>query len=100
MNRRTALMLSMFLGGLTPRGLWAQTAGRKPAKTRDKALQPASRTEDPEDPATTGDEPAAPFAPSPAFNGGDIILRAIPKSRAASPTRRKPSLIGSSSALA
>ena len=28
MNRRTALMLSMFLGGLIPRGLWAQTAAQ------------------------------------------------------------------------
>ncbi len=29
MNRRTALMLSMFLGGLVPRGLWAQSAEPK-----------------------------------------------------------------------
>jgi hypothetical protein len=67
MNRRTALMLSIFLGGLIPRGLWAQTAARKSAKKGDKALQPASRTDDPEDPATASDEPAAPFAPEPGF---------------------------------
>ncbi len=65
MNRRTALMLSMFLGGLIPRGLWAQTV-RKPAK-RDKVLQPASRTDEPDDPAASGDEPASPFAPEPGF---------------------------------
>ena len=69
MNRRTALMLSMFLGGLIPRGLWAQTAARKSAKTRDKALQPASRSDDPDDAAVppTNDEPPAPFAPEPGF---------------------------------
>ena len=32
MNRRTALMLSMFLGGLIPRGLWAQTAAPQVAE--------------------------------------------------------------------
>jgi hypothetical protein len=67
MNRRTALMLSIFLGGLLPRGLWAQSAGRKSAKTRDKSLQPASRSDDPEDTPSAGDEPASPFAPEPGF---------------------------------
>ena len=69
MNRRTALMLSMLLGGLIPRGLWAQTAGRKSSKTRDKALQPVSRSDDPDDAAVppTNDEPPAPFAPEPGF---------------------------------
>jgi hypothetical protein len=69
MNRRTALMLSMFLGGLIPRGLWAQTAARKSSKTHDKALQPVSRSDDPDDAAVppSNDEPPAPFAPEPGF---------------------------------
>jgi hypothetical protein len=69
MNRRTALMLSMFLGGLIPQGLWAQTAGRKSSKTRDKALQPVSRSDDPDNAAVppSNDEAPAPFAPEPGF---------------------------------
>jgi hypothetical protein len=67
MNRRTALMLSMFLGGLLPRGLWAQTPARKSSKSRDKSLQPVSRGDDPDDAAVATDEPAAPFAPEPGF---------------------------------
>ena len=39
MNRRTALMLSMFLGGLIPRGLWAQTAG---ASRQSRATRPSA----------------------------------------------------------
>ena len=82
MNRRTALMLSMFLGGLLPRGLWAQTAGRKAAKARDKSLQPVSR-EDPDDAAVRGATSPRPRSPpSPAFNGADIRFRAIPRSPA------------------
>jgi hypothetical protein len=69
MNRRTALMLSMLLGSLIPRGLLAQTAGRKSTKSRDKALQPVSRRDDPDDVAVppANDEPPAPFAPEPGF---------------------------------
>jgi hypothetical protein len=69
MNRRTALLLSMFLGGLIPRGLWAQTARRKSTKSRDKALQPVSRRDDPDDATVppANDEPPAPFAPEPGF---------------------------------
>jgi hypothetical protein len=69
MNRRTALLLSMFLGGLIPKGLWAQTAARKSSKTRDKALQPASRSNDPDDAIVppANDEPPAPFSPEPGF---------------------------------
>jgi hypothetical protein len=67
MNRRTALTLSMFLGGLLPRGLWAQSAMRKSPKTRDKSLQPVARGDDPEDPAVATDEPPAPFSPEPGF---------------------------------
>ena len=69
MNRRTALMLSMLLGTLIPRGLWAQSAGRKSTKSRDKSLQPASRRDDPDDAAVppANDEPPAPFAPEPGF---------------------------------
>ena len=90
MNRRTALMLSMFLGGLLPRGLWAQTAARKTTKSRDKALQPAARRDDPDDPAAAADEPPAPFAPSPAFSGADTRSRATPRSPAARPARHRP----------
>ena len=42
MNRRTALLVSMLFAGLVPRGLWAQTGGRKPSKTRDKSFAPVS----------------------------------------------------------
>lgn len=69
MNRRTALILSILLGGLFPfSGLAdAQTAGtRKAAPTRDKTLRPVSRGNDPEEPAPN-DEPAAPFAPESGF---------------------------------
>ena len=69
MNRRTALMLSMLLGSLIPRGLLAQTVGRKSTKSRDKALQPVSRRDDPDDAVVppANDEPPAPFAPEPGF---------------------------------
>jgi len=68
MNRRTALMLSMLLGGLVPRSLWAQSGARKSSKTRDKTLAPvSSRTDDPDNSAAPEDEPAAPFAPEPGF---------------------------------
>ena len=68
MNRRTALMLSMLLGGLVPRSLWAQSGGRRSSKTRDKTLAPvSSRTDDPDDAAAPVDEPSAPFAPEPGF---------------------------------
>ena len=41
MNRRTALMLSMFFGGLAPGRLLAQGQGRRIANSRDRrALQP------------------------------------------------------------
>jgi hypothetical protein len=68
MNRRTALMLSMFLGGLFPRALWAQTSSRKPAKTRDKTLQPvSSHADDPAEGSTTVEDSSTPFAPEPGF---------------------------------
>ncbi|HKI18093.1 MAG TPA: hypothetical protein VKA15_09440, partial [Isosphaeraceae bacterium] len=68
MNRRTALMLSMFLGGLVPRSLWAQqTRSRRASSSRDKALGPAApRGDDPEANAV-GDDPPAPFANEPGF---------------------------------
>jgi hypothetical protein len=67
MNRRTALMLSM-LGGLVPQSLLAQSAARKSSKSRDKTFAPvSSRTDEPDDPATSGDEAPAPFAPEPGF---------------------------------
>jgi len=68
MNRRTALMLSMLLGGLVPRTLWAQSGGRRSSKTRDKTLAPvSSRNDEPDDAAAAVDEPSAPFAPEPGF---------------------------------
>jgi hypothetical protein len=68
MNRRTALMLSMLLGGVLPHTLWAQGAGRKTSKTRDKTFAPvSSRTDDPDDATAAPDEPPAPFAPEAGF---------------------------------
>jgi hypothetical protein len=66
MNRRTALMLSMF-GGLVPGSLWAQTAGRKSSKTRDKAFTPVSRDDERDDQASSADEAPSPFPPEPGF---------------------------------
>ena len=102
MNRRTALMLSMFLGGLIPRGLWAQTAGRKSSKTRDKALQPVSRSDDPDDAAGHRERRAArSVRPRARLSVAQISdHRATPRSPAARPILRKPSSIGSSSAPA
>jgi len=68
MNRRTALMLSMFLGGLVPRSLWAQQAkSRRASTSRDKALEPAAPRGDDPDASTVGDDPPAPFANEPGF---------------------------------
>jgi hypothetical protein len=68
MNRRMALMLSMLCAGLFPLRLLAQTGGsRKASQTRDKALRPVNRGNDPEEPPAPGDEPAAPFSPEPGF---------------------------------
>ena len=66
MNRRTALMLSM-LSGLVPGSLWAQTAGRKSTKTRDKSFTPVSRDDERDDQAASGDEAPTPFPPEPGF---------------------------------
>jgi hypothetical protein len=56
MNRRTALYLSLLLGGLLPRGLLAQSPGRRTAsRSRGTALEPARpRRPAPDDP---GKEP-------------------------------------------
>jgi hypothetical protein len=68
MNRRTALMLSMFLGGLVPRSLWAQqTPSRRASSSRDKALEPAAPRGDDPDASAVGDDPPAPFANEPGF---------------------------------
>ena len=68
MNRRTALMLSMLLGGLVPQSLWAQSGGRKVPKTRDKTSAPvSSRTDDPDDAGGRAEEQSGPFAPEPGF---------------------------------
>jgi hypothetical protein len=59
MNRRTALLLSMFLGGLAPRNLQAQGLGRRIASTRGPGLEPASpRRNDPDDSVPDNDPPA------------------------------------------
>ena len=34
MNRRTAMMLTMLLGGLAPLDLWAQTKGKRTSGSR------------------------------------------------------------------
>ena len=67
MNRRTALLLSM-LGGFGPTSLWAQTAGRKSSKTREKTFSPVSgRDDEPDDPAASNDEVPAAIPPEPGF---------------------------------
>jgi hypothetical protein len=66
MNRRTAMMLSM-LGCLVPQGLWAQSAGRKSSKTRDKTFAPVSSRDDPPDDSAAGDETTAALPPEPGF---------------------------------
>jgi hypothetical protein len=43
MNRRTALLLSMLLGGLVPASLQAQSSPRRVANSRDRTLQPVAR---------------------------------------------------------
>ena len=68
MNRRTALMLSMFLGGLVPGTLWAQQSRSKRASSsRDRTLEPASKVGDDPDSIAVGDDPPAPFASEPGF---------------------------------
>jgi hypothetical protein len=67
MNRRTAMMFSM-LGCLVPQRLWAQSAGRKPSKTRDKTFAPVSSRDDPpDDSAAAGEEPTTALPPEPGF---------------------------------
>jgi hypothetical protein len=67
MNRRTAIMVSM-LGCLVPQGLWAQSAGRKSSKTRDKSFAPVSSRDDPpDDSAAAGDETTGSLPPEPGF---------------------------------
>jgi hypothetical protein len=59
MNRRTALLLSMFLGGLAPRSLRAQGLGRRVANARDRgALQPANPLREAEPATGDADLPA------------------------------------------
>ncbi len=76
MNRRTALFLTMLLGGLTPRGLLAQTEGRPASskgRTRSLALEPARPKQTRPDEAGTGPvvetEPEEPTPNLPAESG-------------------------------
>jgi|GEM_PF-1061636 len=74
MNRRTAMMLTMLLGGLVPRGLWAQEPRSRrtsdSSSTRGKALRPAGDKDAGSDTAADrddfdksgGDDPPAGFA--------------------------------------
>src|SRR5262249_18709845 len=65
MNRRTALLLSMVLGGLGTRSLRAQTRNRRVASSRDRVLEPASPYRDEADtaPADSDLPPALPREP-------------------------------------
>ncbi len=76
MNRRTAMMLTMLLGGLLPRGLWAQEPRSRRTSVsqfdRSRALKPAAKdlnnSDDLDDPrARVSDDPAAGFAHEPGF---------------------------------
>jgi hypothetical protein len=71
MNRRTALLLSMFLGGAAARSLRAQSPGRRIASSRDRVLEPASppHRNDLDDPAPDNDPPAG-FASEPGYKWG------------------------------
>jgi hypothetical protein len=61
MNRRTALLLSMFFGGLAPGSLRAQGPGRRIASSRDRrALEPVAPDRDEADASSI--DPALPSA--------------------------------------
>ncbi len=63
MNRRTALMLSMFFGGLAPGSLLAQSQGRRIANSRDRrALQPMVTDRDEPDAANSSTDTDLPGA--------------------------------------
>jgi hypothetical protein len=68
MNRRTAMMLTMLLGGLAPPDLWAQTRGKRASSSRSggKSLEPVGKAEpdDQDDPRDRSgdDDPPAGFA--------------------------------------
>jgi hypothetical protein len=68
MNRRTAMMLTMLLGGLAPLDLWAQTKGKRASGGRSgtgKSLEPVGKADadDQDDPRdATADDPPAGFA--------------------------------------
>ncbi len=73
MNRRTAMMLTMLLGGLVPRSLWAQEPRSRrtsdSSSSRSKAFTPvgkgdaaADADDDRDVSAGTGDDPPAGFA--------------------------------------
>jgi hypothetical protein len=71
MNRRTAMMLSMLLGGLAPLELWAQTRPRRTSSSgRSKSLTPTGSKNpdadaldrDERERASTADDPPAGFA--------------------------------------
>ncbi len=69
MNRRTALLLSLLLGGFVPRSLRAEAPGRRGStKGRSFALQPARsrRMRDDEPVIVTDPEPEPPAAHEPA----------------------------------
>ncbi len=78
MNRRTAMLLTMLLGGLAPRSLLAQgtttrRSGSTRGRTRTAALDPETTrpasTDDPEpvDPPAEGDNPPPGFPSEPGF---------------------------------
>ena len=68
MNRRTAMMLTMLLGGLAPLDLWAQTKGKRAPGSRSgtgKSLEPVGKADadDQDDPRdAAADDPPAGFA--------------------------------------
>jgi hypothetical protein len=70
MNRRTALLLPMFLGGLFPSLVRGQQsrAKRTASGSRDRSLEPASRVSDDPDSIPAGTDDSAPtFATEPGF---------------------------------
>ncbi|MDR3634089.1 MAG: hypothetical protein P4L84_09805 [Isosphaeraceae bacterium] len=74
MNRRTALFFTMLLGGLMPRGLLAQTAGKRGSRS----LEPAkSRRESRVALEDTPDEPAGDPAPDEPADEGPAAVSGL-----------------------
>ena len=100
MNRRTAMMLTMLLGGLVPRSLWAQEPKTRRASdsstSRSKAFAPVNKGDsgsDPDDDRDTAgrasDDPPAGFAHESGFQWRDFDISRSPKGAQGQQTPQK-----------